>query len=115
MGSGDVKYHMGYGSELTTPTDKTVHVKLMPNPSHLEAVDPVVVTPVVLVPAPASGTAKPAVRAKFPPLVIGSNHREIRRSGEYVSGKTVSTGRRHFRSGPDVGSRLTAELAALHR
>ena len=43
MGSGDVKYHMGYGSELTTPTDKTVHVKLMPNPSHLEAVDPVVV------------------------------------------------------------------------
>jgi 2-oxoglutarate dehydrogenase E1 component len=43
MGSGDVKYHMGYGSELTTPSDKTVHVKLMPNPSHLEAVDPVVV------------------------------------------------------------------------
>ncbi len=43
MGSGDVKYHMGYGSELTTPAGKTVHVKLMPNPSHLEAVDPVVV------------------------------------------------------------------------
>ena len=43
MGSGDVKYHLGYGSELTTPTDKKVHLKLMPNPSHLEAVDPVVV------------------------------------------------------------------------
>jgi 2-oxoglutarate dehydrogenase E1 component len=43
MGSGDVKYHLGFGSELTTPTDKKVHVKLMPNPSHLEAVDPVVV------------------------------------------------------------------------
>ncbi len=43
MGSGDVKYHLGYGSELITPTNKTVHVKLMPNPSHLEAVDPVVV------------------------------------------------------------------------
>jgi 2-oxoglutarate dehydrogenase E1 component len=43
MGSGDVKYHLGFGSELITPTDKTVHVKLMPNPSHLEAVDPVVV------------------------------------------------------------------------
>ncbi len=43
MGSGDVKYHMGYGSEITTPDDKTVHLKLMPNPSHLEAVDPVVV------------------------------------------------------------------------
>ena len=43
MGSGDVKYHMGYGSELKTPSGKTIHLKLMPNPSHLEAVDPVVV------------------------------------------------------------------------
>jgi len=43
MGSGDVKYHMGYGSEVTTTGNKTVHLKLMPNPSHLEAVDPVVV------------------------------------------------------------------------
>ena len=43
MGSGDVKYHMGYGSEVRTMNDKTVHLKLMPNPSHLEAVDPVVV------------------------------------------------------------------------
>src|SRR5579863_3499696 len=43
MGSGDVKYHMGYGSTIKTESDKTVHVKLMPNPSHLEAVDPVVV------------------------------------------------------------------------
>jgi 2-oxoglutarate dehydrogenase E1 component len=43
MGSGDVKYHMGFGSEITTPDNKVVHLKLMPNPSHLEAVDPVVV------------------------------------------------------------------------
>ena len=43
MGSGDVKYHLGYGSEVKTDKDKTVHLKLMPNPSHLEAVDPVVV------------------------------------------------------------------------
>jgi 2-oxoglutarate dehydrogenase E1 component len=42
MGSGDVKYHMGYGSEITTPDGKTIHLKLVPNPSHLEAVDPVV-------------------------------------------------------------------------
>ena len=42
MGSGDVKYHMGYGSHLITPNEKEVSVKLMPNPSHLEAVDPVV-------------------------------------------------------------------------
>jgi 2-oxoglutarate dehydrogenase, E1 component len=43
MGSGDVKYHMGFGSEVQTQDNKTVHLKLMPNPSHLEAVDPVVV------------------------------------------------------------------------
>ncbi len=43
MGSGDVKYHLGFGSEVKTVSDKTVHLKLMPNPSHLEAVDPVVI------------------------------------------------------------------------
>lgn len=42
MGSGDVKYHLGYGSEITTAGGKKMHLKLMPNPSHLEAVDPVV-------------------------------------------------------------------------
>ncbi len=43
MGSGDVKYHMGFGSEIQTSDGKTMHLKLMPNPSHLEAVNPVVV------------------------------------------------------------------------
>src|SRR5450755_2770072 len=43
MGSGDVKYHMGYSSEIETPAGKTIHLKLAPNPSHLEAVDPVVI------------------------------------------------------------------------
>jgi len=42
MGSGDVKYHMGFGSEIQTLDGKPMHLKLMPNPSHLEAVDPVV-------------------------------------------------------------------------
>ncbi len=41
-GDGDVKYHMGYSSAVTTPNKKEVNLKLSPNPSHLEAVDPVV-------------------------------------------------------------------------
>jgi 2-oxoglutarate dehydrogenase E1 component len=42
MGDGDVKYHMGYSSEITAPNGKQVYLKLAPNPSHLEAVNPVV-------------------------------------------------------------------------
>ncbi|MEY5049554.1 MAG: hypothetical protein RLZZ175_2913 [Bacteroidota bacterium] len=42
MGDGDVKYHKGYSSEITTAEGKKVNLKLMPNPSHLEAVNPVV-------------------------------------------------------------------------
>ena len=40
-GSGDVKYHMGFSSDLRTPGGN-VHVVLAFNPSHLEIVDPVV-------------------------------------------------------------------------
>ncbi len=39
---GDVKYHLGYENEVMTDFGKEVKLKLMPNPSHLEAVGPVV-------------------------------------------------------------------------
>jgi 2-oxoglutarate dehydrogenase E1 component len=39
---GDVKYHLGYTAERKTTRGKTVKLTLAPNPSHLEAVDPVV-------------------------------------------------------------------------
>ncbi len=41
FGDGDVKYHLGYSSQIET-NGQTVDVKLVPNPSHLESVDPVV-------------------------------------------------------------------------
>ncbi|MCU0793719.1 MAG: 2-oxoglutarate dehydrogenase E1 component, partial [Opitutaceae bacterium] len=41
-GDGDVKYHLGYESELKTTSGKTVEVRLAANPSHLEIVNPVV-------------------------------------------------------------------------
>jgi len=40
-GSGDVKYHMGYSSDISTPGG-SVHLTLAFNPSHLEIIDPVV-------------------------------------------------------------------------
>ncbi len=43
MGSGDVKYHLGFGSDVETADGKKIHLKLSPNPSHLEAVDPLVI------------------------------------------------------------------------
>jgi 2-oxoglutarate dehydrogenase E1 component len=43
MGSGDVKYHLGFSSHVQTANDKTIYLKLAPNPSHLETVDPVVI------------------------------------------------------------------------
>ena len=42
FGSGDVKYHKGYSADVTTARGDTLHLSLTPNPSHLEAVDPVV-------------------------------------------------------------------------
>ncbi len=41
-GDGDVKYHRGYTSDHVTADGKSVHITLTSNPSHLEAVDPVV-------------------------------------------------------------------------
>ncbi|MBC7384028.1 MAG: 2-oxoglutarate dehydrogenase E1 component [Bacteroidia bacterium] len=39
---GDVKYHLGYASEITTKSGKVVQLSLSPNPSHLETVNPIV-------------------------------------------------------------------------
>lgn len=39
---GDVKYHLGFSSDVRASNGNNVHLSLMPNPSHLEAVDPVV-------------------------------------------------------------------------
>ncbi|MFH1981528.1 MAG: 2-oxoglutarate dehydrogenase E1 component [Pseudomonadota bacterium] len=42
VGAGDVKYHNGYLADFTTPEGRPVRMLLVNNPSHLEAVDPVV-------------------------------------------------------------------------
>ena len=40
--SGDVKYHLGWSGDMKTDKGHNVHLTLSPNPSHLEAVAPVV-------------------------------------------------------------------------
>lgn len=42
LGSGDVKYHLGTSTDRVLPDGRTVHLSLTANPSHLEAVNPVV-------------------------------------------------------------------------
>lgn len=36
---GDVKYHLGFSSDITSQDGKNIHLSLAPNPSHLETVD----------------------------------------------------------------------------
>ncbi|MEX2647414.1 MAG: 2-oxoglutarate dehydrogenase E1 component [Alphaproteobacteria bacterium] len=42
QGSGDVKYHLGASSDRAMPDGRKMHLSLTANPSHLEAVNPVV-------------------------------------------------------------------------
>ncbi|HEY1553964.1 MAG TPA: 2-oxoglutarate dehydrogenase E1 component [Kofleriaceae bacterium] len=42
LGGGDVKYHLGFSTDRVDPNGHAMHVSLAFNPSHLEAVDPVV-------------------------------------------------------------------------
>ena len=41
-GDGDVKYHLGFSADHVTADSQSIHLSLTPNPSHLEAVNPVV-------------------------------------------------------------------------
>jgi 2-oxoglutarate dehydrogenase E1 component len=41
LGGGDVKYHLGATGDYQTAHGQTLHIHLVSNPSHLEAVDPV--------------------------------------------------------------------------
>jgi 2-oxoglutarate dehydrogenase E1 component len=43
LGGGDVKYHMGATGEYATRSGAKIHIHLVSNPSHLEAVDPVTI------------------------------------------------------------------------
>ena len=63
QGSGDVKYHLGTSSDRDFD-GAAVHLSLSPNPSHLEAVDPVVVGRVRAKQIQRSGTVPPTEESR---------------------------------------------------
>ncbi|MGI8492823.1 MAG: multifunctional oxoglutarate decarboxylase/oxoglutarate dehydrogenase thiamine pyrophosphate-binding subunit/dihydrolipoyllysine-residue succinyltransferase subunit [Acidimicrobiales bacterium] len=70
QGSGDVKYHKGFRGKFTGRSGQTIDITLASNPSHLEAVDPVVEGMARALQdqlAPESGTDHPVL----PPLIHG--------------------------------------------
>ncbi len=42
IGMGDVKYHLGYSTDYVTKQNRSIHLSLAFNPSHLEVINPVV-------------------------------------------------------------------------
>ncbi len=83
QGSGDVKYHLGMSGTFTSRNGSTLPVELAANPSHLEAVDPVVVG---MVRARMDGIEPPG---KYPvlPLLI---HGDAAFAGQGVVAETLN-------------------------
>ena len=95
LGSGDVKYHLGSTGTYTAPDGRTVRVHLVSNPSHLEAVDPVVMgrtraKQIRLVPASAcqaDSTAEDVARERILPVVM---HGDAAFAGQGISAETLN-------------------------
>ncbi|HEX3822513.1 MAG TPA: 2-oxoglutarate dehydrogenase E1 component [Candidatus Sulfotelmatobacter sp.] len=83
LGSGDVKYHMGATGEYETRSGSKVHIHLVSNPSHLEAVDPVTVGRTR---AKQDRTAE-AGREKYLPLLV---HGDAAFAGQGILAETMN-------------------------
>jgi len=95
LGGGDVKYHIGSTGDYRGSRGGSVHIHLVSNPSHLEAVDPVVAgrtraKQARLVPfagATPRGEAWSAARSKVLPLVI---HGDAAFAGQGIVAETLN-------------------------
>jgi 2-oxoglutarate dehydrogenase E1 component len=83
LGSGDVKYHMGATGEYVTRSGGRIHIHLVSNPSHLEAVDPVTVGRT----RAKQDRAGEGGRAKFLPLLV---HGDAAFAGQGVWAETLN-------------------------
>jgi len=93
QGSGDVKYHKGASGEFRSPSGATIDVSMASNPSHLEAVSPVVEGIVRakqdLVLTPGDGTEKTVTPDVFPYLAI-LIHGDAAFAGQGVVAETLN-------------------------
>jgi 2-oxoglutarate dehydrogenase E1 component len=80
---GDVKYHLGYSNKIMTKSGKEVHISLAFNPSHLEAVDPVIAGSV----RARQTLSKDTDRSKWMPIAI---HGDAAFAGQGVVAETLN-------------------------
>lgn len=83
LGYADVKYHLGYSNNVMTHYGKEVKLSLAFNPSHLEAVDPVIFGSV----RARQEMAKDVDRSKFMPVAI---HGDAAFAGQGVVAETLN-------------------------
>jgi 2-oxoglutarate dehydrogenase E1 component len=83
LGSGDVKYHMGATGEYTTKSGKKIHIHLVSNPSHLEAVNPVTVGRT----RAKQDRAGVGGKAKYLPLLV---HGDAAFAGQGITAETLN-------------------------
>jgi multifunctional 2-oxoglutarate metabolism enzyme len=82
-GSGDVKYHLGASNRRQMPGGKAIRVSVAPNPSHLEAVNPVVEGIV----RPKQDRLEDHLRERVIPLLI---HGDAAMAGQGIVAETLN-------------------------
>ena len=83
LGTGDVKYHLGASGHHVTQSGKEITVSVCPNPSHLEAVNPVVEGIV----RAKQNRHKPEGRDQFIPLLV---HGDAAFAGQGIVAETLN-------------------------
>jgi 2-oxoglutarate dehydrogenase E1 component len=97
QGSGDVKYHLGASGTHVAPGGAKLSVSLAPNPSHLEAVDPVVEG---MVRAKQTHLGEDRVHGKVLPILL---HGDAAFAGQGIVAETINMSQLHgYRTGGTV-------------
>ncbi len=117
LGGGDVKYHLGATGPYTTREGREIHIHLASNPSHLEAIDPVVLGRVKAKQTRFDRQGEPGTERIVPILL----HGDAAFAGQGINAETLNLadlagysvgGTVHVVVNNRIG--FTAEPAALH-